>query len=291
MSDAQAPRLHEDTELFRAALNFTERETGFSARLVEKDYFCSVLLADLRDPFEQGLVFKGGTSLSKVHTEFYRLSEDLDFVVSMPIDSPRADRRAAIAPLKAHLSRLSTRLDCFEEGEPLSGTNVSKQYIGRFTYQSFVTGQIESIKVEVGLREPVIEPVENSEAHTLVIHPFRDDPAVQPILVNTLSFRETYAEKFRAALTRREPAIRDYFDIDHAVRIGRLQVGDHQLLALIGKKLAVTGNEPVDVSESKLAVLRRQLAGQLQPVLRAGDFEQFDLERAFRTVQTVANQL
>jgi hypothetical protein len=216
MSDAQAPRLHEDSELFRAALNFTERDTGFSARLIEKDYFCSVLLADLHDPFEQGLVFKGGTSLSKVHTEFYRLSEALDFVVSMPVDSSRADRRVAISPLKTHLSRLSARVVCFEQAEPLSGSNMSKQYIGRFTYQSFVTGQRESIKVEVG---------------------------------------------------------------------------DHQLLALVGKKLAVTGNEPVDISESKLATLRRQLVGQLQPVLRAGDFEQFDLERAYRTVQELANQL
>jgi len=37
-------RLHEDPSLFREAVNFTAAETGFSSRLVEKDYFCSVLL-------------------------------------------------------------------------------------------------------------------------------------------------------------------------------------------------------------------------------------------------------
>ena len=291
MAETKVPRLHEDTEMFRAALNFTERDTGFSARLIEKDYFCSVMLADLRDTFEQGLVFKGGTSLSKVHTEFYRLSEDLDFVISMAWDSSRAERRAAIAPLKAHFSTMPIRQACFTKAEPLRGFNESKQYIGRFTYDSLVIGQDESIKVEIGLREPVVESIETGGACTLVIHPFRGEAAVEPIYVNTLSFREMYAEKFRAALTRREPAIRDYYDIDHAVTTGQLQIDNRQLLALVGKKLVVPGNDLVDVSKSKLAALRHQLAGQLQPVLRAADFEQFNLERAFGTVQTLSNQL
>jgi hypothetical protein len=38
---------HQDAELFRDAIRFTASETGFSERLVEKDYFCTVALADL----------------------------------------------------------------------------------------------------------------------------------------------------------------------------------------------------------------------------------------------------
>ena len=70
-------RLHEDRERFGEALNFTEAETNFPARLVEKDYFCTVILEYLamRVP---GLVFKGGTCLAKIHANFFRLSEDLD---------------------------------------------------------------------------------------------------------------------------------------------------------------------------------------------------------------------
>ena len=33
------------------------------------------------------------------------------------------------------------------------------------------------------------------------------------------------------------------------------------------------------------------LKGQLQPVLRAADFQRFDLDRTFRTVQTIAERL
>ncbi len=40
-------RCHNDADLFRAALSYTHSETGFSARLVEKDYYCALLLEDL----------------------------------------------------------------------------------------------------------------------------------------------------------------------------------------------------------------------------------------------------
>lgn len=43
-----AIRLHrENQKLFREAIDFTAAETGFSPRLIEKDYYCSVLLKDL----------------------------------------------------------------------------------------------------------------------------------------------------------------------------------------------------------------------------------------------------
>jgi prepilin-type N-terminal cleavage/methylation domain-containing protein len=40
-------RLHEDAGLFREAVGFTAAETTFVPRLIEKDYFCTVLLAYL----------------------------------------------------------------------------------------------------------------------------------------------------------------------------------------------------------------------------------------------------
>jgi hypothetical protein len=85
-----------------------------------------------------------------------------------------------------------------------------------------VTGRAEFLKVEVGLREPALDPVEHKPAHTMLTDPLHSRPVLEPIFVSVLSFRETYAEKFRAAITRRDPAIRDYYDIDYAVRLGKL---------------------------------------------------------------------
>ena len=61
-----------------------------------------------------------------------------------------------------------------------------------------------------------------------------------------------------------------------------------QDIDLVRQKLAVPGNQPVDFSANRLAALRQQVGPQLQPVLRAQDFVEFDLDRAFQTVATMA---
>ena len=86
-------RAHEDTALFREAVNFTAAQTRFLPRLIEKDYFCTVLLNYLAAA-DDAWVFKGGTCLAKVHAEFYRLSEDLDFAIPTPVNATRVVRRA-----------------------------------------------------------------------------------------------------------------------------------------------------------------------------------------------------
>jgi hypothetical protein len=99
------------------------------------------------------------------------------------------------------------------------------------------------------------------------------------------------AEKLRAALTRRDVAVRDFFDVDYAVRNGALDTSDRALLDLLRRKLQVPGTAPVDTSPPRLGQLQRQLETELRPVLREKDFAQFDLERAVGMLDTVARQL
>jgi len=291
MTSHDKPAYHEDAQMFRDALGFTESETGFSARLVEKDYYCSLLIEDLLGARVEGLAFKGGTSLSKVHADFYRLREDLDFNISTPLDAARSQRSKRVAALKGHLAAIGKRVPCFQVVDPLRGYNNSTQYGGRVSYRSLVTGQDDFIKLEISVREPVIEPTERLPARTLLLDPFRRAPALDAIDVSVLSCREAYAEKLRAALTRREPAVRDYYDVDHAVRNGRIRPEDRGLIELVRRKLAIPGNQPVDVSHEKLESLRRQVAAQLKPVLRARDFAEFDIERALEMVRRFAELL
>ena len=89
------PDFHKDPDFFREAVNFTAAETSFSPRLIKKDYFNTVLLKYLA--VDGILVFKGGTCLAKVHSGFYRLSEDLDFAISMPLNASRAQRSKKVA--------------------------------------------------------------------------------------------------------------------------------------------------------------------------------------------------
>jgi len=287
----EPPSYHEDADLFREALSYTQSETGFSARLIEKDYYCSLVLGDLLAVTNPQAVFKGGTCLSKVHSDFCRMSEDLDFAFSVPVDISRSQRSTMIVPMKEHLAKLAGRLACFRLVETLRGFNHSTQYTGRFSYKSVVTGQDESIKVEFSIREPILERVEHFPARTLLVDPFRQTTVVAAVEVPALSCRETYAEKLRAALTRREPAIRDFYDIDYGVRTGRLDTGDQRLIELVRNKLAVPGNDPLDFSDEKHEILKRQVQAQLRPVLRETDFVLFDLKRAFGIVAEVARAL
>jgi predicted nucleotidyltransferase component of viral defense system len=81
----------DDPDLLRQAIEYTARQTGFSLRLIEKDYFCSEVLEYLAAR-DTELTFKGGTCLAKVHSGFYRLSEDLDFSISTPPSASRKER-------------------------------------------------------------------------------------------------------------------------------------------------------------------------------------------------------
>ena len=278
---------HEDSSRFRDALTFTEAETGFSARLIEKDYYCSLAVQDSSGLFDQGLIFKGGTCLSKVHAAFFRLSEDLDFCVSLRPDAPRAERRRASMPFRNHLAALPARHILLELVDLIEGHNDSRQYNGRFAYRSAVTGGHEHIKVELSLREEAILPTEALTARTLLRDPHSKAPILPVGNVRVLQLKEAYAEKIRPALTRREPAIRDFFDIDYAIKLALFELRDQAVLDLVRAKLSVAGNDPVDLSEEKVANLRDQLETQLRPVLRAVDYEAFDLQAVIQVLREV----
>lgn len=288
-----APRLirvHEDPAIFREALNFTSAETSFPSRLIEKDYFCTVLLAYLTSLAEPP-VFKGGTCLAKVHGDFYRLSEDLDFTISTPATASRSQRSDRMTIVKNAVSTLPRTVPCFRVVEPFVGANDSSQYIGTVSYNSLITRHDEPISIEISLREPLLLPAVDGLVKTRLLDPVSGRQMVPPITVACIASMEAFAEKYRAAMTRREVAIRDFFDLDYAVRKLNIRPEDIQLVELVRSKLAMPGNDPVNIGPDRRAQLRGQLDARLKPVLREADFDAFDLDRAFDAVVEMAGRL
>ena len=283
MSKAELPAInaHEDAALFRDAVRFTAEESGFMPRLIEKDYFCTLLLDYLSRAGGAELVFKGGTCLTKIHSELYRLSEDLDYTIPVAADASRSERSRRVEPVRKTLSRLNETVPMFRVIDALKGANNSTQYLAVVGYGSMLNQREETIKIEVSLREPLLTPVLDSAARTVLRSPFTNNPMIAPIAVRCIDKIEALAEKFRAALSRREPAIRDFFDIDYAVRRGGLRPDEADFIDQVGQKLAIPGNDPVDITERRLDALRRQVEPELRPVLRDRDFAEFDLNRAF----------
>lgn len=285
-------RIHDDKDRFVAAIQYTAAERGFSAPLIEKDYFCSLVLAEISELFDGGLVFKGGTSLSKIHNDFYRLSEDLDFMISVRPDALPAELRNMIRAPKAYVLDMSARLPCIIVPAKWNDTEAGGRHHSiQLAYQSHITGEPGKIKFEISLRGKIHTSVEQAGARTLLLDPTTQAPALGDISVKALSLHETYAEKVCAALTRRELAIRDFYDLHHALEKGLIDLEDEALLTLTRLKVTAPNSYPLNEDPERLSRLTSQLEGELRPVLLPEDFSQFDVERIFGKLTSVAEAI
>ena len=183
----------------------------YDSVLIEKDYFCSLILCHLYSDKNSKLVFKGGTCLSNIHTDFYRLSEDLDFIIPVSSESSRSERSKLAKPLRDQIELLPKEFQVFKVSDNLKGHNNSKQYIAYAQYTSFITSKPETVKIEIGLREELLTDSLSANAKTLLMNPFSGQVVMQPVQVCCMSFKEAYSEKVRAALTRKEPSRPDNF--------------------------------------------------------------------------------
>ena len=279
-----------DPDIFREALSYSEGLTGFTASLIEKDYYCSLILRHIFN-HETSLVFKGGTCLSKVYADFYRLSEDLDFMIPVAVTTQRKKRRSEMELMKEIFSEISTEIPGITILQPFKGHNESRQYISYLEYQSMVMEKQERIKIEIGIREPLLLPSVIGKTRTIVVNPFSRRPVLPVFSVKAIDMKEAYAEKVRAALTRKEPAIRDLFDLIYAVNKMNLDLYTPDFIDMVRKKLDVPGNILSDIFLEYKRVLIRQIEGQLRPVLRPVDFDSFDLDEAFNMIVKIVKTL
>jgi predicted nucleotidyltransferase component of viral defense system len=69
--------LHLNKELFDQAVILASEAMMINPAIIEKDYYVTYLLKELVTG-EPGIIFKGGTSLSKCYKLINRFSEDID---------------------------------------------------------------------------------------------------------------------------------------------------------------------------------------------------------------------
>jgi predicted nucleotidyltransferase component of viral defense system len=258
---------------------------GFKPDLIEKDYYLTIMLNSIGSHFGDSIVFKGGTLLNKVHLNYHRLSEDLDFTYFSGHGlNSRSQRSKAMTPIREKMPEFLNHVGLRSDKPKGEGFNNSTQYVFDISYDSFVTGKDEHVKLEVSLRQPPLDkPVHN------VIKHFYQDPysgvdMVPAHKVLSLSFKEAVAEKLKAAITRKDAAIRDYFDLWH-ISQAKFDFHDPHFVSLFKKKLADEGHSKKEykynfgLSEETVKLLRAQIEPDLIPVIRAG--EQFDLDKVF----------
>ena len=74
-------RLDENKKEFARYVHETSVATGFNEYLIEKDFYVTLILKEAKSCID-GLVFKGGTCLSKCYKIIDRFSEDIDLTLN-----------------------------------------------------------------------------------------------------------------------------------------------------------------------------------------------------------------
>ncbi len=187
-----------------AKLRNIAAEKGLNLIYLEKDYFLTVLLYDLKDV--NGIYLKGGTALNKIFFNHLRLSEDLDFTSTISIKDIKKTVEEIVNRGKNHFRKIEYEND---------GNTFVRIKIA---YQSYFT-QGSYIVIDINTKASIHLKTQKKQVHNFYNLNFT---------VNVLNYDELIAEKLRAAITRNQP--RDYFDLYFILK-------DHDInLALVKKK-------------------------------------------------------
>lgn len=228
--------IHKDKIEFVKTLERTSRVKGFLLPQLEKDYYLTLILSRINE-FCEELIFKGATCLSKVYYNYYRLSEDLDFTMTLPQNNvTRGKRRKCIQPIKDKIEKFARQLDMSIENTENTGHNESKQYVYYFVYRSVLRPVNTRIKLEIGLRFNPYDPVEKRHIQHVFLNPFTGKPLFNGGNIKCLSLNELVSEKLRAGALRKKIAPRDFYDIDFILRNG-FELSNKKVTILFKKKL------------------------------------------------------
>jgi predicted nucleotidyltransferase component of viral defense system len=260
----------------------------FRPAIVEKDYYLTVILNQIETQLSDKIVFKGGTLLNKIHLNYHRLSEDLDFTYYGEVNT-RSQRSRAITPIREKMPEFLKALGLTSDKPEGDGFNNSTQYLFKLKYSSVLMEKEESVKLEISLRQPPLDkPVHNVIKH-FYQDPFTGEDLFPPGKVLSLSLNEAVAEKLKAAITRKDAVVRDYYDLWYIAESG-FDFYQSSFIKLFKSKLSGEGysgdyRENFGLNADQLSLLRNQVDLQLMPVIRAG--EKFDLEKVMERFNTI----
>ncbi|OGS27653.1 MAG: hypothetical protein A2297_08715 [Elusimicrobia bacterium RIFOXYB2_FULL_48_7] len=290
--------IHSNKDDFFKLLESTAAQSGFSLNLLEKDYYITLLLSGINS-LSKGLVFKGGTCLSKVYYSYYRLSEDLDFSMILP-EGPltRAMRRGVIKPVKDSIRQYVEGFGMEIGDINKAGHNQSTQYIYMIYYDSAVLGKKQSIKLEISLRFNPLFPQARRKVNHKFIHPFTKEPLFDAGVVSCLDLKELVAEKMRAAATRLDIAPRDFYDLWYLAANG-FDFTDPGLWKIFKEKLAEDGFDAgllkyrvnMGRSEKEVREMESRIEEELLDVLSPEAKKNFNLKTALETINRALKEM
>ena len=164
-------------------------ESGFDLDMLLKDYYLTVILFIIQDV--EGIYFKGGTALQKIFLNYARLSEDLDFTITRPLEEIKKE--------------ITARL----KGSGLFHSITKDKDVEGFTrliahYKDF-SNQDSEVFIDLNQKASLLLKPETHQ----IRHFYKE--LLPDFSFSTLARDEMVAEKISAAIKRNKP--RDHYDI------------------------------------------------------------------------------
>lgn len=253
----------------------------FDIYKLEKDFWLTVILHYIALELPM-LRFKWGTCLNKVYYPYFRLSEDLDFTI--PIDDSLVDtnsKRDSFARMMREKIKYLCKIlwwslndDTLHHKKAQWNKELSKKaktylkYV--ITYQSTIDKSQQTIKVELTYSLKQYFPSKTLPILSCFLDPILESDVFPSQTIQCLDIEEMITEKCRAAMTRRTPAIRDYFDLWYL----------HEQWIPIDKHITIIIDKCKEVSNlertliDKYSLLQQQENNDLKPMLeKVYDFD------------------
>lgn len=191
----------------------------YNLKMLEKDFYLTALLRYIATSLPE-ISFKWWTCLNKIHFPYFRLSEDLDFGLSIEQFPTEWPRKKFARHMRDEINKIADilwrKVISSHHGQVGGNKYVSMKKYSYLKYEleyESVFWWAETIKIECTYTNK--QYLENV---VLPIHDIYTDLVYWENLFSKNSIRcfaleEMIAEKTRASLTRKLPAIRDFYDL------------------------------------------------------------------------------
>lgn len=250
---------------FLDILNFSNKQ-NFNIYKFEKDFLLTLVLIKFWEKYPD-LIFKWWTCLNKVYFPYFRLSEDLDFVLNADLWA-----RARKTLLKEYENNFIEDLDLLWVKLREERTKFDSYKLAMFTfeYNSVINNSIQTIKIDISLKNKLqLKPLP-WKIQSIYVDKILEENIFSDHFINCTDLKESMSEKLRASLTRTTPAIRDFFDIWYVKNNSDFDFFENDFKNLVDIKL-----KEVDYKytlEDNFELLKKQIKTDLKPVLN----ENFD---------------
>ena len=235
---------------------------NFRLMKLEKDFLLTLVLIKFWEKYSD-LIFKWWTCLNKIYFPYFRLSEDLDFVLNDE-NIWRTARKTLLKKYEVDFVevlwilwlKLQTWRTKFKE---------HKLSMFSFEYKSIIDRSIQTIKIDISMKHNLVLETKQWEIKAIFKDIIFEENIFWKHFIKTMNLKEMIAEKLRASLTRKTPAIRDFFDIWYIKNNSKFDFNDSEFKKIVEFKLKEVNFEYS--LEENYDLLVKQIETDLKPVL------------------------